>query len=333
MVSHLAIKFRNTNIEVSFDKESAHRIYNSIISWKNYVFKIKEKFGSSFKNGYRDDEVSYEIFKRIGTKPKKFTGSFSGSEDRYLYEWSPFKTVEKILQSKKVFAEEERGLLKSLFSNFDDQFNLFRDSMRYSSISLAPVRSKPKRTYDFINSESYDSEGSDIPMLLMRLYNKAPKELEKLRKKLVEFGKISGLFSNIKVESYGNMNDPFRIHFQIKNVQSNIRDTGYGISQILPILVRLFRSSDDSHFLLQQPEVHLHPKAQAALSSLFIETIKTSGKSFLIETHSDYMVDRARIEIRKGNIPPDQVSLIYFESLKDRVQVHNISFDEQKGIF
>ena len=221
--------------------------------------------------------------------------------------------------------------MKSWVSIADDLFNLlYKDTI--SLISVAPVRSKPKRTYDFITPGSYDSEGGDVPMILMRLHNQNPKSWEKLRKKLVEFGKISGLFSSIEIEPYGNIDDPFRIHFQIKDVQSNIRDTGYGISQALPILTNLFLSPDDSRFLLQQPEVHLHPKAQAALSSLFIESIKSSGKSFLIETHSDYMVDRARIEIQKGNIPPDQVSLIYLESLQDRVQVHNISFDKQGNL-
>ena len=51
-------------------------------------------------------------------------------------------------------------------------------------------------------------------------------------------------------------------------------------------------------------------------------------RSFIIETHSDYMIDRARIEIRKGNIRPEDVSLIYLEPKRNVVKVHNISFDK-----
>ena len=122
------------------------------------------------------------------------------------------------------------------------------------------------------------------------------------------------------------------MQFKVRGSLSNIIDTGYGISQILPLLVHIFRTPKQFQFLIQQPEVHLHPKAQAELSSLLIQSIKTKGHSFLVETHSDYMVDRACIEIRKGNIPHDQVSLIYLEPVKEGVKAHNISFDKQGNV-
>ena len=80
--------------------------------------------------------------------------------------------------------------------------------------------------------------------------------------------------------------------------------------------------------LLQQPEVHLHPRAQAALSSLLAQLASQRSQSFIVETHSDYMIDRARIEIRRGNIKKDDVSLIYLEPKNNVVKVHNIRFDE-----
>ena len=126
----------------------------------------------------------------------------------------------------------------------------------------------------------------------------------------------------------------------MRGPNSNIIDVGYGVSQILPILVHIFnrpisrqpiyRREEIRFFLLQQPEVHLHPKAQAELSSLLAKATRRDrvGRSFIIETHSDYMIDRARVEIRKGNIRPEDVSLIYLEPKRNVVKVHNISFDE-----
>ena len=83
---------------------------------------------------------------------------------------------------------------------------------------------------------------------------------------------------------------------------------------------------------MQQPEVHLHPRGQAELSSLLVQLTKEKGRNFIVETHSDYMIDRARIEIQKKNIPPEQVSLIYLEPKQDGVEVHNITFDEQANM-
>ena len=183
------------------------------------------------------------------------------------------------------------------------------------------------------------SEGSEIPVTLLRLSHQDD-IWKKIRKKLVDFGKSSGLFSDIEVKKYGSTGEPFQLQFQVRGIQSNIIDTGYGISQILPLLVRLFTSDiqkkrypirKGTRFLLQQPEVHLHPKAQAELASLLIQSAKTNN-SFLIETHSDYILDRVRIEIRKGNIPHNHVSLIYLESTKNGVQAHNILFDKQGNL-
>ena len=51
----------------------------------------------------------------------------------------------------------------------------------------------------------------------------------------------------------------------------NLIDVGYGVSQVLPVITELLRSEAPPLFLLQQPEVHLHPSAQAALGSLFCQ--------------------------------------------------------------
>ena len=101
-------------------------------------------------------------------------------------------------------------------------------------------------------------------------------------------------------------------------VRFNLVDVGYGVSQALPILVdTLQRPAADEVFLLQQPEVHLHPRAQAELGSFFVSQ---AGKKrrFVIETHSDYLVDRVRMEIRRGNIRAQDVSLLSFRTEKAR---------------
>ena len=68
------------------------------------------------------------------------------------------------------------------------------------------------------------------------------------------------------------MSDPFQLQVKVRSgPRANLMDVGYGVSQILPILVDVMRPDTRSRtFLLQQPEVHLHPRGQAALASLFV---------------------------------------------------------------
>ena len=207
-----------------------------------------------------------------------------------------------------------------------------------SVYSTSPIRSQPKRTYD-PTREFNDPEGSDVPMLLMRIEATQKPTWEALKARLVEFGKNSGLFQNIQIKKLGgSLGAPFQLKFKVRGPTSNIIDVGYGVSQILPILVHVLNAdvSDYSpmtpYFLFQQPEVHLHPRAQAELSSLLVALTGNGNQSFIVETHSDYMIDRARIEIIRGNISPEDVSLIYFEPKGNIVKVHNISFDKMANM-
>ena len=205
-------------------------------------------------------------------------------------------------------------------------------------IPVAPLRSKPKRTYDPIR-ETASPEGEHVPMLMMRLDRTDTPHWKSLHDDLVKFGRGAGLFADIKVKRHGKqMNDPFQLQVKVRSgSHANLMDVGYGVSQSLPILVDVLERSDRrlGHkyaFLLQQPEVHLHPRGQAALASLFVQAFKKSGNRFLIETHSDYIIDRVRISVRKGLLKPDDVSVLYFEPRGSAVAIHNMTLDEHGNL-
>lgn len=235
-----------------------------------------------------------------------------------------YRTMENQSEDENILA----GYIKKTYENIGGMGDLHDISV----FSTSPVRSRPKRTYD-PTREFNDPEGSDVPMRLMRIEATKKKEWDALKQALVEFGKASGLFQNIEIQNLGgSMGAPFQLKIKVRGPNSNIIDVGYGVSQILPILVHILSHPlpqwQKTFFLLQQPEVHLHPKAQAQLSSLLATSASQGERSFIVETHSDYMIDRARIEIRKGTINPEDVSLIYLEPKGRVVNVHNISFDK-----
>ncbi len=202
----------------------------------------------------------------------------------------------------------------------------------------APVRSRPSRTYDPADVFR-DSEGEHTPTYLARMSMLGGVEWEKLQNRLIDSGRKSGLFDDLKIERFGDSEgSPFQIH--VRKLGSgrdgqfrNLVDMGYGISQSLPILTELLRDDSPNAFLLQQPEVHLHPSAQAALGTLFCN-VASSGKQIIVETHSEYIVDRIRMEIRdqKTDLQPEDVSVLYFERGENDVRIHPIRFDEMGNV-
>ncbi len=230
-----------------------------------------------------------------------------------------FKELQKFL--KKHFPSERENGISAVDSMHENMSNV---------VSMSPIRSKPRRTYDPLG-ETQTPEGGDVPMYLMRLKRTNEAEGKRILKDLSKFGKVSGLFDNINVHAYGeNMNEPFQLQVKIRGAAANnILDVGYGVSQLLPILVRMFSGESRQTLLIQQPEVHLHPRGQAEFASLFVSAIANRKQKFIVETHSDYIIDRIRIEISKGNIAPEDVALNYMSPDKNNsVKVHNIDFDE-----
>ena len=250
---------------------------------------------------------------------------------------SPFLALRELRWLLPKYRKNEESITpeeNELYKFIEARKEMFFYSEKFPYMySFAPIRSRPQRTYNPLR-EGSSPEGSDIPMVLMNISRAGGKRWDKLKDRLVEFGKSSGLFADVNVRKLGkSTSDPFQLQISVRGPKVNLMDVGYGVNQILPILVRIFGTVREGiTFLMQQPEVHLHPRGQAELSSLLIEIAQQGKRNFVIETHSDYMIDRARVDIREGKIPPEDVSLIYLEPRKRDVQVHNIKFDEQGNL-
>jgi hypothetical protein len=206
------------------------------------------------------------------------------------------------------------------------RLRFLRGIAQAAPIACAPIRSKPKRTYDPMR-EAWSPEGEHIPMLLSRLSGKTG--WASLSSDLAEYGKSAGLWEDIEVKRKGKTaSDPFQLHVKIGRQEHNLIDVGYGVSQALPLLIDSIEAPKGATLLLQQPEVHLHPRAQAALGTFLGKLAKRQKKRFLVETHSDHLIDRIRMDVRdaagKDALKPEDVLLLYFERERNHVNIHPI---------
>jgi len=171
----------------------------------------------------------------------------------------------------------------------------------------APIRTEPKRTYDDYEL-NFSPEGTHIPYLLKKQLTSRPnKYSKKFEAILNRFGKDSGLFQKITVTQYSKSNlSPFDINIVINGKPLKIINVGYGVSQILPLIVEIVTRSNGNWFALQQPEIHLHPRGQAAFGDLLYKSALNDNKGFVVETHSDYIIDRYRLKLSNHKNADDQ---------------------------
>ena len=214
-----------------------------------------------------------------------------------------------------------------------------RDSrFRHRVFSGSPVRSNPMRTYDR-KPVQRTPDGAYVPLYLADLSSFDQARWEELKDSIERFGKDSGLFDELSIRHLGkSRSDPFQMQIRkfgpkIKGLKRNITDVGYGVSQVLPVITELFRHDRPPAFLLQQPEIHLHPSAQAALGSLFCQ-IASWDRQLFVETHSDFLLNRVRMDVRdgRGRLKPDDVSVLFFERLETSVRIHSLRFDQQGNV-
>lgn len=142
-------------------------------------------------------------------------------------------------------------------------------------------------------------------------------------------GRQLGLFNRIDVRRIGR--HQFEVLADVSGSLHNLSDVGYGVPSLLPFLKAIASAPRDTLFLVQQPEVHIHPSAQAELVKLMAK----SNHTFIVETHSDHIIDWFRILVKEGCMAPSDVAIIFFEPLPgdaSATRLHQISLDQRANL-
>ncbi len=94
-------------------------------------------------------------------------------------------------------------------------------------------------------------------------------------------------------------------------------NVGYGYGYILSTLVALELAEEKSLFVIENPEAHLHPGAQAALTEHLLKVAQAKGLQLIVETHSDHIINTCLVELKKGSVKPQDISLLFFTRVED----------------
>ncbi len=189
------------------------------------------------------------------------------------------------------------------------------DQLLDALVWLGPLRSAPQRVYDRADVASAMPGGGRQVALYLFDHASVVQQVDDWLKRLeipytldvvpVSAGNTAQLVGDLVVIVLTDGRS---------GVQVTPADVGFGVSQVLPIVVELL-SRRESIIAIEQPETHLHPRLQARLADLFIDTVQQGGRGnqLIVETHSEHIMLRVQRRIREGLLDPSSVSVVYVD--------------------
>lgn len=223
-----------------------------------------------------------------------------------------------------------------IFSQIDEYVNSYFKQVHY----IAPLRATAERYYRLRNLaiDEVDYQGKNLAIFLKSLTTTQLKDFQAWT--LEHFG-----FKTIIASKEGHIS--VKVSLKDNDIEVNLSDTGFGYSQILPIITQLWELTSKKNrrsrgentiplvIAIEQPELHLHPAMQAKLAEAFIASIKRARENgcelqLLLETHSQTIVNHFGISIARSRMRPnDIVTVLFNKDLKTgRTNVSTSAFDE-----
>ncbi|MYN47436.1 AAA family ATPase [Pseudoduganella sp. FT93W] len=184
-------------------------------------------------------------------------------------------------------------------------------------IHVPGLRGNPERSYKAAISETiYPGSFERYVASIIHNWKESRREKSKFNA-LGEQLKHLGLASSIDTRSINDTRLELRISrhsgcLKGKADNVNIADVGFGVSQTLPVLVALLAARKNQLVYIEQPELHLHPRAQFNLGSIIADAVSKRGINVVIETHSSLLIRAVQIEVAKKKLRPSVVSLNWF---------------------
>ncbi|WP_298068435.1 DUF3696 domain-containing protein [uncultured Mailhella sp.] len=227
-------------------------------------------------------------------------------------------------------------------AEFVQSLNFAHEKLFSSIYYLGPLRTKAERLYTWsgIAPESVGFAGENTIAAILAArdrkislgYRRPAKQFEEII--ALKF-KEMGLIEEFRVSPISKQRQDYEVKVRTKGSGDwvDLPDVGFGISQVLPVLVQCFYAPAGSIILMEQPEIHLHPSAQSALADVIIEVINSRENGndrniqVVIETHSEHFLRRLQRRIAEDAISQKEVSVYFANNSKTPATLEPLQID------
>lgn len=228
-------------------------------------------------------------------------------------------------------------------ASFLSELQLAFESLFGQVYYLGPLREFPQRHYAWKGSEPADMgrRGERVVDAMLAARERgatiSPGHRRKrvaLEQRVATWLEELGLIHSFSVEPVAKDSSIYQVRVQKTpgSAKVLITDVGFGVSQILPVLVLCYYAPEGSIILLEQPEIHLHPSVQSGLADVFIDAALNRGVQIVVESHSEHLLRRLQRRVADQTITPDKTALYFCEATDEGSRLTSLDVDLFGGI-
>jgi AAA ATPase domain/Protein of unknown function (DUF3696) len=290
---------------LSFQTKIREESARAVVETFTYELDSQNRFGMTRKNGSnKAGKDQYDLITE-GYNAKRVPGRV----------W-PLPAPAKCY----AFPDEAVGYFQN--TGFLPDFVLSFEQLFSRVAYLGPLREYPERRYVWAGDSPVDvgRNGQLAVHALLASRIQGPtislgrgKKKRTVQERIAEWLREMGLIHSFSLEPIGENRKDYEV--QLKKTPSSpkvlITDVGFGVSQILPVLVLCYYVPEGSVILLEQPEIHLHPAVQAALADVLIEVVTKRKVQIIVESHSEHLLRRLQRRIAEEHIESGKVALYF----------------------
>ena len=203
---------------------------------------------------------------------------------------------------------------------------------------LGPLREYPKRQYQWAGAQPADMgrRGERVVEALLASRESGAafsrgkgRKRQTLEERVAWWLKELGLISSFEVRPITDGGKLFQVWVrrQPKAPEVLITDVGFGVSQILPVITLCYYAPEGSTIILEQPEIHLHPRVQAGLADVFVEVVKQRKVQIILESHSEHLLRRLQVRIAQEKISKNDTALYLCSTDKGESELLEFKLD------
>ena len=308
----LFIKYNGKKYIVDFKYNPENDPQSQLITpevYKKFITNISDILNSvpSTKSNDNSDEEENRI------NVEKVLNAMTQSQDIKGLEIDDLSLSQKIEPIK----------LSQIFDNILKLFNTYDSNLNF----ISSFRLHPDRGYLETSKTNLkvSNDGKGYLDQIIAWETKEPKKIKELTEILNDLNLLSGIKSK---RTEGGKYD-ILIKTKEKGIFTSLYDVGFGISQFLPIIVADLQLKKSSTLFVAQPEIHLHPSVQSSFGDYLLNQIKKSSKKYIVETHSEYLLNKIRLGIVKGEIDENDVKILFIDNQEREAVTHKIKFNKQ----